>query len=310
MDVSSPDYLEAESALDRYRYELLIQLAWRISGSRQWRPAESRVELARRFQDHGRWRQAEDALRHVVHGVEEPADERLEAWRLLALSAWEDNRFEEVLTDVSNAVALTNQVDEVSELIFTIDRLAVMFTDAENYDMASRLVSGALQIIPHDGFLWQRLGCVRWYSGDLIGSYSALTTALSEGEERSRVIHVRGQVLAEMGSFRLAISELDEALSTPRSTHSAAYAGSTRAYAIGMSEDLEQSLREFAIAEDVTPNNAWLHYFKGLCYYHYEMKDEAIASMRRSLASDAPSLSRPKREIAEGLVNRLNEVGE
>ena len=77
----------------------------------------------------------------------------------------------------------------------------------------------------------------------------------------------------------------------------------------GMSEDLEGSLREFAIAEEVIPRSSWLHYFKGLCYYHYEMKDEALASLRRSLESDALSLTRPKREIAESLVNRLSKIG-
>lgn len=310
IDVSSPDYLEAESAADRLRYELFIQLAWRISGLRHWRPAQSRIELARRFQYQGRWRQSEDALFLVVNGAEEPAEEKQEAWRLLALSAWEDGRFEEVLTDISNALALCDQIEEVNELPLTIDRLAVKFTDAEEYGMASELVSNSLQFLPNNGFLWRRLGCIRWYSGDLIGGYSALTTALNEGEERSRVIHARGQVLAEMGKFQLAISELSEALSTPRSTHSAAYIRSTRAYAIGMSEDLERGLREFAIAEEVTPHNAWLHHFKGLCYYHYEMKDEALTSLRKSLASDAPSLTRPKREIVEGLVNRLSEIGE
>lgn len=309
IDVSSPDYLEAESALDRLRYELFIQLAWRISGVRQWSPAQSRIELARRFQRQGRWRQGDDVLLIVVNGAEEPADEKLEAWRLLALSAWAGGRFQEVLANISNAVALCDQIEHVKKLLRTIDRLAVKFTDAEEYEMASELVSSALQSLPNNGFLWQRLGCIRWYSGDLIGSYSALTTALNEGEERSRVIHARGQVLAEMGKYQLAIVELNEALTTQRSAHSAAYLRSARAYAIGMSEDLEGSLREFAIAEEVIPRSAWLHYFKGLCYYHYEMKDEALASLRRSLESDALSLTRPKREIAESLVNRLSKIG-
>ena len=103
-------------------------------------------------------------------------------------------------------------------------------TDLSLQEMASELVSSALQSLPNNGFLWQRLGCIRWYSGDLIGSYSALTTALNEGEERSRVIHARGQVLAEMGKYQLAIVELNEALTTQRSAHSAAYLRSARAY--------------------------------------------------------------------------------
>lgn len=279
IDATSSDYLASESASDRFRYELLIQLAWQISGMPQWQPAETRLELARRFQDQGRWRQADEVLREVIAGPEYPAEEKQEAWRLLALSAWAEGRLEDLLTDVSSAVSLWAQVEEVDELVLTIDQLAVKLTEAEQYELASRMVSGALQHQPHGGYLWQRLGCINWYSGDLVESFSALTTALDEGEERSRVIHARGQVLAEMGKFEQAISELTEALSTHRSTHSEAYARSARAYSIGMSGDLEYALREFSDAEAVTPNNAWLHYFRGLCYHQHGMNVEAISDL-------------------------------
>lgn len=192
MDTSVSGDLQAESASGKFRRDLLVELAWRVSGLIQPRPPESRVELAQRLQNQGRWRQSDDALLRVVYGAQESVDQKQEAWRLLALSAWEDRRFEDVLSDIANAVALSEQTKEATELVRTIDRMAVRFTDVEEYELASRMVTDALRQLPHDGTLWQRLGCIWWYSGDLILSVSALSTALSEGK-------------AQLASFTLGV---------------------------------------------------------------------------------------------------------
>ena len=71
-------------------------------------------------------------------------------------------------------------------------------------------------------WLWRRYGCVKWYAGELLDAYAALTLALDLGYPASRVFHARGQVLAELGRYDDAIEELTEALRIPRSSLSAA----------------------------------------------------------------------------------------
>jgi len=303
IDPGSTDYLEAESAIDKFRYELVNRVAWILSGNLEWRAAETTLELGRRLLNQGRVRQAEAALQKVVNSEGEDVSDKSEAWRLLALSASADGRTKEVLSAISEAVELCEGSAENEDLILTIDRLAVRLTDKESYTEAVSMVSNALRHLPHEGVLWRRLGCIHWYAGALVDAYSALSTALEEGASRPRVVHARGQVLAEMGRFGEAISELDEALSVARSTQSAAFARSTRAYAIGMNGDLGAALTEFDRAEAETPGNAWLHYFRGLCYHFYDMNTEAVEDLNRALSCDAPPLTRPKREMTLNILS-------
>jgi len=155
-------------------------------------------------------------------------------------------------------------------------------------------------------WLWRRYGCIKWYAGELVDAYAALTMALDLGYSASRVFHARGQVLAELGRYDEAIEQLTEALRVPRSAVSQAEAISARAYAIGMSGSLEEALDGFREAEQVISFSSWLHYWRGLCFYHHGKPAEALMNLALAVGPDTASLNRPKRVNAERLILELS----
>jgi tetratricopeptide (TPR) repeat protein len=308
-DSESPDYLTDESALDRFRNTLINRLAWRIAGKSEWIPAESDLELAKRYFNQGRFNQAEQKLRDLLADERLSPTDRATAWLFMSDIYQRRDAYGEAANAVQNALAASTSVDrqaDLETLIVPVDRLAVRLTDTEQYELAEQITTLALSLLPNSGRLWRRLGCVQWYAGELVGALAAFNAALTNGESRSHVIHERGQVLAELGQFRAAIEELTEALNYPRSKDSEAFVRSTRAYAYGMTKDLKIALSEFAIAENVTPNNAWLYYFRGLCYLFNEMNDDAKREFQKSLTKTLPPLTRIKRERAKHLLAELD----
>jgi superkiller protein 3 len=180
-----------------------------------------------------------------------------------------------------------------------IDRCARRLTDEEQYERALALVDQALVKFIRGRWLWRRRGCVNWYAGDLLDAYASLTYALNLGYPASRVFHARGQVLAEMGRYRQAIDELEEALKVPRSELSVAQARSARAFAIGMNGDLTTALAAFRRAEQVTPDSGWLHYWRALCLIEHGQIDEAVTSVERAERAVAPRL--PSSRLAKAV---------
>jgi tetratricopeptide (TPR) repeat protein len=307
-DSSSPGYLTDESALDRFRNTLINRLAWRITGKSEWIPAESDLELARRYFTQGRFDQAEQNLRDLLVDERLSPTDRATAWLIMSDIDLRRGAYDGATNAVKNALEASASVErqaDLETLIVPVDRLAVRLTDTEQYELAEQITTSALSLLPNSGRLWRRLGCIQWYAGELIGALAAFNAALTNGESRSHVIHERGQVLAELGQFRAAIEELTEALNYPRSKDSEAFALSTRAYAYGMTKDLKIALSDFAIAETVTPNNAWLYYFRGLCYLFNDMNDEAKRELQKSLTKTLPPLTHIKRERAKHLLAEM-----
>ncbi len=74
------------------------------------------------------------------------------------------------------------------------------------------------------------------------------------------MLHARRQVLAELGRYGEAIEELTEALTFSRSDFSNAQLRSAHAFSVGTTGDLDAALGEFAAAELIIPDSAWLHF--------------------------------------------------
>ena len=199
--------------------------------------------------------------------------------------------------DAADAASLAERASEIR------NHLAGLFTHGDQFPEAHAVVDARLLIDPADGRLWRRKGIIHWYAHSYPDAYACLTTAHAFGQPVSRIVHSRGQVLAEWGNYPAALADLDHALDQPASDRDHAYARSTRAYVYAQLGDLDLALKEFAVAEEVTPDNAWLHYFRALCYIRYEERDRAIAGLEAALACDIPPLNGPKRERALQLLH-------
>jgi tetratricopeptide (TPR) repeat protein len=276
---SSPGYLTDDGALERFRNVLIHRLAWKLTGRRMWNPALTDLDLAQRYKNQGRFLESEHLLLRIIGDLDVAPSDRVTAFMTLSSLHAGSLNLESAVDDIEDSLPLTNALDEtrvIVELIPQIDRLAGRLTHEEDYTKALQLIKNALVYLPSSGRLWRRLGCVEWYSNDLVDALAAFDAALLNGENRGHVLHERGQVFAKMGQYSRAISELTEVLQEPRSSDSRSFATSARAYAFGMQGDLEHALKDFAEAESLTPENAWLFYFRGLCYLKYDMTSKAL----------------------------------
>jgi tetratricopeptide (TPR) repeat protein len=251
----------------------------------------------RSLRSQGRNREAEEALRWAVRVTSDPGD-LVRAWEQLGQTLFDlgenDPAVEAFRCAVDTADGAGLRAGAVELRVF----LAGWLTHADHFTEALELVDAGLQVSPRDPALWLRRGKVLWYAHRFSDAHASLTAAEQHGEMRARVLHARGQVLAEWGVFEQAIEELDFVLARGRTPTSAAYARSGRAYALAHIGQFERALVEFTLAEDVTPHNSWLHYLRARCYDDVGDVARAVAGYSIAVAAQAPALNSPKREFA------------
>jgi tetratricopeptide (TPR) repeat protein len=298
---ASPHFIEPESAQGRFRYVLTLDLALRLLGGAPTyampRPPSDDLELAIRLQRSHQSDSAVQVLKRVATGSNDQRDRR-DAWRLLATVAYESREYDGAEVAFDMALRNVDNMRRGGKLAMAIDRYARLLTEDEEYERALAVVSKALTVFIEGRWLWRRYGCVKWYAGELLDAYSALTMALDLGYPASRVFHARGQVLAELGQYDAAIAELNEALRVPRSSVSRAQAIGARAFALGMSGDLTASLRDFDSASVTIPESGWLWYWRAVCLRHNGRSEEAVVDLERCLTVKSPRLPNPRRDQA------------
>jgi tetratricopeptide (TPR) repeat protein len=302
---NSPHFLEPESAMGRFRYQLTNELAWRLLGGTPTyaspRPPSDDLELAVRLRSQHRDGDARNILQKVASEGKTDLDRR-DAWRLLATIAYEGGDYDSAEEAFGNALQFVGGTTRGGRLAMAIDRYARRLTEEEEYNRAEQTVQMALSVFLEGRWLWRRYGCIKWYAGELHDAYAALTLALDLGYPQSRIFHARGQVLAELGRYDDALEELDQCLTAPRSSLSIAIASSAQGFATGMSGNLDLALRLFERAEQVIPDSGWLHYWKASCLLHHQEADLAVTELQRCLASQTPKANPVKRLHAAQLL--------
>ncbi len=228
------------------------------------------------------------------------------AWRQLGELSYGQGDLRAAESSYMQAIKVAvDDGDEAAATHYT-DRLAALFMYSDDFSHAIEVISVRLSRRPQDGRLWRRYGVIRWYEGLLLDAYASLSLALNLGVPTPRIYHARGQVLAELGLFAEAVVELSQVIETPLAQDSLAYAISSRAYAFAGLGDFDRAMREFSMAENITPDNAWLHYFRAISYDKKGKRNEAVSGYQQALRLKLPALNKPKREYAQ---RRLNELG-
>lgn len=201
------------------------------------------------------------------------------------------------------SAALTVWIAEAAQSVLgthavRIDALVLRLSHSERDEDAREVAVRWLDRCFTDGLVWRRYGCVLWYAGDLVGAFAALTTSLHLGHNRRRVLHARGQVLAELGRANEAIEDLDAAIALKLSRPAEAYARAARGRALFQTGRVAEGEADFQSSLSVTPENAWLHFHIGHALDDQGRHEDALRAFTRSLSMDAPALNRPKREYA------------
>jgi len=176
--------------------------------------------------------------------------------------------------------------------------------DDEEYGLARAVLLGALSRFDEPE-LWHTLATVDWYDGALNDAVAEFEHALKMGYDEITVLQALGQVRVERGEFDQGIKDLTVVIERHSNYIGQAYARSARALGLGGIGHFEEAFDEFAAAERVTPNNAWLH-FNRARVLDWQGDPTASASYLRSLVLGAPPLNRPKRKMAQ---RRLDALG-
>jgi tetratricopeptide (TPR) repeat protein len=288
-------------------YERSLRRHSRMLGHRQQTALQQRIEsqiTAGRF---------ESARRAILRGLANAPDAHETYWlynRLhvaLAALGRDDTANEALGSAITCAVGAGLHEEET----LSRDRLASRHQIVGDFEAAHSVLDAGLIRFPATPKLWLRKGKVHWYEETYSLAYAALTAALKHGATRHSVLHARGQVLAEWGSFDAALADIANYLTfTKARPADIASARSARAYVWGQRGDLEQALAEFDEIEPLNPRSAWLHYRRALCYVSGRDTESATHYLTQALKCDSPKLNPPRKRHAMALLSNYGIVVE
>jgi tetratricopeptide (TPR) repeat protein len=297
-----------EQLVDEFRHEdARIRAAYEVSLGRKPQPRGRQRETAiqRKIETFIRTGRFTYARRALTEGLNDVRDERDRHWMYerLAATLMALDRENEAIEALEAAIACASSAGLRDEEISTRDRYASYYHRRAAFPAAHNVVDVGLRHFPDAALLWLRKGKVHWYEQAYSLAYAALTTALRHGSPRQSVVHARGQVLAEWGSFEAALVDLDEYLAgADVRIVNAASVRSARAYIWGQTGRMSDALAEFDAVERIKPDSPWLYYRRALCYVKAGQLKPAAKDLVRALTSEGPRLNPPRREHATALL--------
>lgn len=165
---------------------------------------------------------------------------------------------------------------------------------------------------PDDPMGYEILGALLWYSGNLDDARETYTLGLARSPENTELHSGRGQVLADLGHYEEALSDLDRALelfgSEQDFSHHVkwqAYTRNGRALALAGLGKIDLALKEFQESIILQPDNAWVYFNRAKVHEENKQFGQAVEDYRLALQKREPPLSGLKKDHA---VNRLGEL--
>lgn len=311
-NIERGDFYPAEFAEDLVKqfpdYEARIRESFdsTLKNRPQKAPRRSISSLQRQVENYIRTGRFVYARRAIMQGLDSVSDEGERQWLFERLHAALTGLGQQdaAIQALQNAIECAIGAGLVDAEISCRIRLANRYQIPAKFQLAHEVLDAGLLRYPSAGRLWLQKGKVYWYEEVYSPAYAALTTALRHGSDRQSVLHARGQVLAEWGSFTAALTDIEDYLAFDNhNVISEASVRSARAYIWGVTGQLGQALQEF---EAITPNNpdsAWLYYRRALCYIQTDDKSSAMDDLRRAIEKDSPKLNPPRYAHAVALLN-------
>ncbi len=171
----------------------------------------------------------------------------------------------------------------------------------ERYEEAIEIASEIVQLVPEETVGYEIRAWLQWCDEQYVEALDDFTHLLSLAEDHPNALNGRGHVQAEMGDWRLALDDLDRAVELGRKKGQIqllAYALNGRALALAGLGRVEESARDYDESISLCPQNAWVHYNRGIMLLRQGDQDQARRLLRRAIDCDDPPLPKRKRERA------------
>jgi tetratricopeptide (TPR) repeat protein len=215
-------------------------------------------------------------------------------------------------SDLRTAIEMNPGAAEAMLLQQEMTRADAHFRN-EEYDQAIEVYS---EIIGNDNdclpaFIYRASSY--WYSEQFVEAlddYARVLQIVDDHDGDSRQLRLstlgsRGQVFAELGEYEQAIQDLDQVIqadSKDAGPIAKAYALNGRGLANAGLAKIEDAERDFRNSISIAPDNSWVHYNQGLCYFRQERLKEAKRCFELAIELTNPKLTPRKRKKAESFL--------
>ncbi len=174
---------------------------------------------------------------------------------------------------------------------------------ANRNEQFAKAIELATQVIDeHPEPVWDAhriRGQALWYSENFVEALEDYSEIIEHSEEATRHDYsAYGQILAELGEFEQALESLDRSIQIGEEEQDLtglafSLNGKGRALAgLGRIEEAEEC---FSKSIQLKPDNAWLHFNRGLMYAETKQLAQALACFELALNMNSPKLSPAKR---------------
>jgi len=222
----------------------------------------------------------------------------------------------ELMGEVQKAEADRNEARSLSsasseelntaQLLFTANAACASNQFEKAIELATEVIEG--QDEPH----WRALRIraqARWYNEDFVEAIDDYKLILEGDEDWTRSDdNALGQVLCEIGECDQALTALDRSIELARHEDDRlglAFAMNGRGRALAGLSRFEEAEQAFTESLRLKPDNAWLHFNRGLMYLAQNNHSRAIECFELSLNVTSPKLTPAKRRRALGFIQTM-----
>jgi tetratricopeptide (TPR) repeat protein len=152
-------------------------------------------------------------------------------------------------------------------------------------------------------------GHANWYAENFVEALDDYSQILEHADEPTRHdFSAYGQILGELGDFERGLESLDRSVAIAREKDDLvglafSLSGRGRALAgLGRLDEAEEAFRE---SLKLRPDNAWLHFHRGMMYVEQKKLSQALACFELALCVESPKLPPGKRRRAAGFIKTL-----
>ncbi len=191
-----------------------------------------------------------------------------------------------------------------------VHRLLVEAQHAHKQEQYDEAIAKATDAIDLDGRClpaFATRAASYWYCEHFVEAADDYSQLLELAPHATFAYVGRGQVYVELGEYETAIQDLNKAVDLERQANSQtglAYALSGRALAYAGLRQFQEAERDFDESIRLRPDNAWVHYNRGLMFHMRGELPLAIESFQRALSLTDPPLTKRKRERAEAFLQQ------